>query len=160
MDKFNRLEEFVEAEMLNQAIDQCDQWVQGQKPLEGWQVDPMMAAQPQLMSALPELKELDKLSFSRADILALQEAVLMRDVSAWARGEQVDELEAGENRGADGPGGQANIRQLPSKNRPSTGQYDWTLVVQSEAYGDMCAQSGWFIAAGRNSTRAEEERIR
>lgn len=93
MDKFNRLEEFVEAEMLNQAIDQFDQWIQGQKPLEGWQVDPMMAAQPQLMSALPELKELDKLSFSRADILALQEAVLMRDVSAWARGEQVDDLE-------------------------------------------------------------------
>lgn len=93
MDKFNRLEEFVEAEMLNQAIDQFDQWIQGQKPLENWQVDPLMAAEPRLMAAIPDLKDLDKLSFARADILALQEAVLMRDVSAWARGEQIDDLE-------------------------------------------------------------------
>ncbi len=93
MDKFNRLEEFVEAEMLNQAIDQFDQWAQGQRPLQGWQVDPMVAVQPRLIAAVPDLKDLDKLSFSRADILAIEEAVILRDLSAWARGEQVDDLE-------------------------------------------------------------------
>lgn len=67
---------------------------------------------------------------------------------------------SGDNRGADLPGGQSNILQLPVKNLPQTGQYDWTLVIRSESYGDICAQDGWFIAAGRNSTRAEEDRIR
>ncbi len=67
---------------------------------------------------------------------------------------------SGDNRGADLPGGQSNILQLPIKNLPQTGQYDWTLVVESPAYGDLCAQSGWFIAAGRNSTRPEENRMR
>jgi hypothetical protein len=67
---------------------------------------------------------------------------------------------SGENRAADMPGGQANILQIPVKNLPSTGQYDWTLVIKSPAYGDICSQSGWFITAGRNSTRPEEDRMR
>lgn len=67
---------------------------------------------------------------------------------------------SGENRGADLPGGQSNILQLPVKNLPATGQYDWTLVVRSETYGDICPQSGWFIAAGPASTRAEEDQTR
>jgi hypothetical protein len=64
------------------------------------------------------------------------------------------------NRGADLPGGQANILQLPVKNLPQTGQYDWTLSINIKAYGEICTQSGWFIAAGRNSTRAEETSTR
>jgi len=67
---------------------------------------------------------------------------------------------SGENRGADLPGGGANILRLPIRNLPQTGQYDWMLVVKTGSYGDICEQSGWFIAAGRNSTRAEEDTVR
>jgi hypothetical protein len=64
------------------------------------------------------------------------------------------------NRGADLPGGQSNFLQLPVKNLPEPGQYDWTLVVTTPNHGDICETSGWFIATGPNSTRAEESRIR
>jgi hypothetical protein len=67
---------------------------------------------------------------------------------------------SGENRGVNMPGGQGSIVQLLVKNLPQTGQYDWTLVIESPEYGDICAQDGWFIAAGRNSTRPEEARMR
>jgi hypothetical protein len=66
---------------------------------------------------------------------------------------------SGTNRGADLPGGQANILQLPIRNLPETGQYDWTLTVKSPAYGDICIQSGYFFVTSRESTRAEEARI-
>ena len=62
---------------------------------------------------------------------------------------------SGENRGADLPGGGVNILQLPIQSLPQTGQYDWTLAVKTKSYGEICEQSGWFIAAGRNSTRAK-----
>jgi hypothetical protein len=64
------------------------------------------------------------------------------------------------NRGAELPGGQNNILQLPIRNLPEPGQYDWTLVVKTTNYGDICEQSGWFIATTQESTRAEESRIR
>jgi hypothetical protein len=64
------------------------------------------------------------------------------------------------NIGADLPGGQSNILELPVKNLPETGQYDWTLVVKTDSYGDICKQSGWFLATGPASTRAEESHTR
>ncbi len=67
---------------------------------------------------------------------------------------------SGENRNADLPGGQANILQLPVRSLPQTGQYDWSLSVVTNAYGDICTTTGYFIATSRESTRAEEATIR
>lgn len=93
MQNLVRMEEFEGPEMLYQSIDQLDQWIQGQRPLEGWQPDPMLATLPEHLAALPPLKDLAKLSFSRPDGLAFQEAILMRDISNRARGEQADPLQ-------------------------------------------------------------------
>ena len=54
----------------------------------------------------------------------------------------------GKNLGAELPGGQSNIAELPVKNLPGTGQYDWTLAVKTDAYGDICKQSGWIEMGG------------
>jgi len=89
----DQLDQWIQGHMFNQAIDQLEQWVQGQRPLEGWQLDPMVAATARLVSEIPELKNAGKLSFARADICTLHEAVLLRDASNWARGEQVDDLQ-------------------------------------------------------------------
>jgi hypothetical protein len=67
---------------------------------------------------------------------------------------------SGANLGADLPGGQSNFAELPVKNLPETGQYDWTLVVKTDNHGDICGQSGWFIVTSQESTRAEEGRVR
>jgi hypothetical protein len=66
----------------------------------------------------------------------------------------------GDIRSAAIPGGQANILQLPIRNLPGTGQYDWTLKVNTPAYGDICVQTGYFFATSQESTRGEEDEIR
>lgn len=47
--------------------------------------------------------------------------------------------------------------QIPLNWLEAPGQYDWTIAVESAQYGELCAKSGSFILAGRNSTRAEEQ---
>jgi hypothetical protein len=92
----DRLEEFDTTEMLRQTIDRLNQWVQEQPPVPDWKVDPLVAGLPKEYAGLPVLKALDKREFTivppAADSETLQEAVLARDVSRWARGEQVEDV--------------------------------------------------------------------
>lgn len=66
----------------------------------------------------------------------------------------------GEARGMDIVGGQTTAGQIAASQLPGTGQYDWTLSVQSAAYGEICQQAGTFFITGRESTREEENTIR
>jgi hypothetical protein len=92
----NRLEEYDTNEMLKQCVDRLNQWVQEQPPRKGWKVDPMVASLPGECRDLPVMKVLDKREFRisppAADGSALQEAVMLRGVSNWARGDQVEDL--------------------------------------------------------------------
>jgi hypothetical protein len=87
-----RLEEYGTGEMLQQIVDRLNQWSRTQKPPADWQVDPLAATLPKPLAELPEVKSLDKLDFLRGDGDALQEAMWLRDVSAWARGKRLDDL--------------------------------------------------------------------
>ena len=87
-----RLEEYGTGEMLQQIVDRLNQWARTQKPPTDWQVDPLVATLPKPLADLPEVQSLGKLDFLRDDGNALQEAMWMRDVSAWARGKQLDDL--------------------------------------------------------------------
>lgn len=82
-----------EPEMLRQIIDRLNQWVRTQQPPTDWKLDPMAAALAKPWSDLPQIKELGSMEFSRFDGYSLQEAVWLRDVSRWARGEALDDLE-------------------------------------------------------------------
>lgn len=101
INSFNRQEEFSTREMLKQALDRLDRWVQTQKPPAGWRRDPMLDTLSEPLRNLPVLAELEKLDFveapPRGDGQALQEAVWLRDLSNWARGEEAGDVERAEH---------------------------------------------------------------
>jgi hypothetical protein len=82
-----------EPEMLRQVVDRLNQWIRAQPPLADWKPDPLLAALPKPLADLPLVKDLDQSELGRFDGYALQEAVLMRDASLWARGNAQDDLE-------------------------------------------------------------------
>lgn len=51
----------------------------------------------------------------------------------------------GENLGAQLPGGDVAILELPIYQLPEPGLYRWTVSVYGEGIGDQCEQGGWFI---------------
>ncbi|MBC6935041.1 MAG: hypothetical protein DWB42_04310 [Chloroflexi bacterium] len=67
----------------------------------------------------------------------------------------------GEKRGIDLPGGEMTGIQIPVKVLlPGPGRYDWTLTLSTASEQDFCPRGGWFVVAGRESTRAEERKVR
>ena len=81
-----------EPEMLRQIIDRLNQWVRSQVPPPDWVLDPLLSTLPQPLRQLPMLQDLDKMEFTHYDGFALLEAAWLRDVSNWARGDELDEL--------------------------------------------------------------------
>jgi hypothetical protein len=82
-----------ETEMLRQIVNRLNQWIRTQSPPIDWKLDPMAAGLPKPLADLPQVKDLDRMEFSRFDGYALQEAVWLRDVALWARGDALDDLE-------------------------------------------------------------------
>lgn len=97
IENLQRLERFSGNEMRQQMIDRLNQWVQHETVPADWSVDPMVAQLPKPLTELPEVASLDKMLFSPYDGYALQEAVWMRDLSNWARGDAVEDLARAEN---------------------------------------------------------------
>ena len=82
-----------EPEMLRQVVDRLNRWVRTQPPPADWKLDPMAAVLPKPLADLSPVVDLDKMEFSRFDGYVLREAVWMRDVGRWARGDALDDLE-------------------------------------------------------------------
>jgi len=82
-----------ETEMLRQIVDRLNQWIRPQRPSADWEPDPMVAALPKPLAGLPQVRNLGQMEFTRFDGYALQEAAWLRDVSLWARGDVLDDLE-------------------------------------------------------------------
>lgn len=66
----------------------------------------------------------------------------------------------GANKGVDMPGGGMTGFQLPVRQLPGTGRYDWTISLVSAGHGEICERGGWFLVARQESTRAEEGEVR
>ena len=82
-----------EPEMLRQIVDRLNQWIRTQRPPTDWKLDPMIGELPKRLADLPQIGQLDSMEFSRFDGYALREAVWLRDVSLWASGETLDDLQ-------------------------------------------------------------------
>ena len=85
--------QYDDTEMFQQAVGRLDQWVQQQKPLDDWRVDPLVSALPQPFPRLVHDLQLDRLEFPTSDQHLFLEAAWLRDISIWARGDAVDELD-------------------------------------------------------------------
>jgi len=82
-----------EPEMLRQVLDRLNQWIRTQRPPADWRPDPMLAELPESLAELPQVKDLAGAELTRFDAFALREAVWLRDVGLWARGDILDDLE-------------------------------------------------------------------
>jgi tetratricopeptide (TPR) repeat protein len=93
----NQLEEYNGSEMLKPALDRLNRWASHQKPPPGWKPDPMLQTLPAPLRELAVVKALDTLEFRLEsppdDGWTLQEAIWLRDLSRWARGNSFDPLE-------------------------------------------------------------------
>ena len=87
------LASWPEPEMLRQIVDRLNQWIRVQTPPAEWRLDPLTAGLPAPLAGLAQLKDLDRMEFSRFDGHVLQEAALLRDVARWTRGDALDDLE-------------------------------------------------------------------
>ncbi len=84
-------------EMFREVVDRFQQWIRSQPPPTDWKLDPMTAALPKSLQELPQVKNLEKMEFTRFDGFAMQEAAWLRDVSLSARGDVVDDLDRARN---------------------------------------------------------------
>ena len=80
-----------EPQMLQQVVERLNQWAGGGVNVE-WRRDPMLDGLPASLGKLPLLAELDAMRFSTFDGFALLEAAWLRDLAAWARGNELDDL--------------------------------------------------------------------
>ena len=78
--------------MLRQIVDRLNLWLRSDPPAPAWRRDPLVDALPAEFQKLQPLADLDKLEFSYIDGFALAEAVWMRDVSNWTRGDGLDDV--------------------------------------------------------------------
>ncbi len=119
MDNLGRLEQFRSGEMLQEIVERLNQWASVQTPPAAWRPDPLLETLPEPLRELPMLEELDAMRFPRYDGPALQQAVWMRDVARWARGEKLDDL--------------SRALRL----------FDWTVRnIQLDSMDELAAESG------------------
>ena len=81
-----------EPDMLRQVVQRLNQWAPTQPPPSDWRLDPMAVQLPASAKELPQIESLEKMEFSSYDGFALQEAVWLRDLSNWVRGNTLDDL--------------------------------------------------------------------
>jgi len=83
---------WIVPDMLRQIVNRLNQWARAQEAPAGWEPDPLLAALPEAARELPEMQGLGELRFTIFDAFALREAIWLRDVANWARGEELGEL--------------------------------------------------------------------
>jgi hypothetical protein len=86
-------EKHDDPETIQRAIKRLDQWARDQEPPGDWQLDPMVSALPSPYSDVLRVLSVDRLEFPNSDAFILREAVWLRDISNWARGDVVESLE-------------------------------------------------------------------
>jgi tetratricopeptide (TPR) repeat protein len=80
-------------DMLRQVVDRLNQWLPTQAPPADWQLDPLVAQLPPSLRKLPPLEDAAAWEFSSYDGFMLEEAVWLSNLSAWARGKTLDDLD-------------------------------------------------------------------
>jgi len=83
---------WIVPDMLRQIVNRLNQWAREQEAPAGWEPDPLVAALPESARELPEMQGLGDVQFTIYDAFALREAMWLRDVADWARGEELGEL--------------------------------------------------------------------
>ncbi|MDA1050988.1 MAG: CDC27 family protein [Planctomycetota bacterium] len=90
MDYLNRLSEYDREQALGQAAYHLNHWLDEQKPDPHWEVDPLTARLPREIRDSDLLDNIGSWTFVIADVRAMQEATLLRDLSTWVSKQPAD----------------------------------------------------------------------
>lgn len=91
MDNLSRPSEFDREQSLAATAYDLNRWLEGQEPDPDWKVDPMTSRLPREIRDSDLLDGVGKWSFSIDDVRAMQEATLLRDLSAWVSKQPIGE---------------------------------------------------------------------
>jgi len=87
------LETWPEPEILRQIVARLNKWIRSTQQPTPWEGDPLIKALSQPYGRLPRVEGLGRLEFSAYDGFALRQTVWLRDISTWARGDELDDLD-------------------------------------------------------------------
>ncbi len=96
LETLRELEERDLPETIRQMIDRLNQWMESQKPLEGWRIDPLVETLPEPYRKLVEELRLDQMKFEQEDASFFREVVWLRNIAEWAHKGAVDPLSQAE----------------------------------------------------------------
>lgn len=114
------LQSWPRPEMLRQIVIRLNQWIEDQPAPAEWKPDPLLETLPGSLAELPMVEDLSTMEFSHYDGFVLREAVWLRDISFWARGERLDDVQRAKH------------------------LFDWTVRnIQVEATQIEASSSGW-----------------
>ena len=92
LETLRELEERDLPETIRQMIDRLNQWMESQKPLENWRLDPLVETLPEPYQKLLEELRLDRMKFELEDSSFFREVVWLRNIAQWAPRGAVDPL--------------------------------------------------------------------
>lgn len=114
------LQSWPRPEMLRQIVIRLNQWIEDQPAPEDWKPDPLLETLPEPLAELPMVEDVSTMEFSQYDGFVLREAVWLKDISYWARGERLDDIQQAKH------------------------LFDWTVRnIQVEATQTEASQAGW-----------------
>ena len=96
LETLRELEERDLPETIRQMIDRLNQWMESQKPLEGWRIDPLVETLPEPYRKLVDELRLDQMKFEQEDASFFREVVWLRNIADWAHKGAVDPLSQAE----------------------------------------------------------------
>ncbi len=82
---------------LEQVIDRLNQWARQRTPEGDWSLDPLVKTLPEPLQKYADERELAETRFSPYEARLMQEAIWLRDISNWARGDALSDVGIAEN---------------------------------------------------------------
>ena len=130
--------------VLSQILDRLNPWSRQNQALDDWEVDPLLETLPaelrdnQRLQPYISTEALARLSFELQEVRLLQQAIWLRDISEWARGDGFDNLQRATSLF---DWTVRNIQLVPDKD------YRPRWPGQTLLYGDgTAAQRAWIFA--------------
>jgi tetratricopeptide (TPR) repeat protein len=120
-----------------QIVDRLNQWSRENPGDKGWRPDPLIKSLPKEFAKYAKTNDLKTTAFDPYDGRLLQEAVWLRDIAAWARGDSLHELD------------QAaalfdwSVRNIQLKGQSDLRRRPWQTLIYGEGTAD---ERAWLFA--------------
>jgi hypothetical protein len=143
---------------LEQVVERLNQWLRLQPADSAWRADRLVASLPEELQKLVATDALLQDRFDAYDGRLLQEAVWLRDISNWARGDSINEVERARNLF------DWTVRNILLDAEPAPPKRPWQALASGRAtawerawvFALLCRQQGLDIVILAKKTSSDE----